>query len=292
MKSLPIGDPIKTSQIIHDYGLRAKKSLGQNFLTDLNVLENIVESAEITPEDQVLEVGPGIGSITQQLAETGCKVVSFEIDQRFIAVLDDVLGEYDNVAIINQDVLKADLEKELSAYFDLDKPVKIVANLPYYITTPIMFKLLDSPLKLTSMTVLMQKEVADRIVADHGSKNWGPLSIAVQMVGDPEISFTVPPKSFNPAPKVTSAILNLRLKGDKYQDVEFDHQLFDEVVNACFKQRRKTIYNNLKQAFGSKGKSPEDIKEILNNANIPEKYRAEQLTINDFIQLTNCLSFG
>ncbi|MGX4644656.1 16S rRNA (adenine(1518)-N(6)/adenine(1519)-N(6))-dimethyltransferase RsmA [Holzapfeliella sp. JNUCC 80] len=292
MKSLPIGDPIKTSQIIHDYGLRAKKSLGQNFLTDLNVLENIVESAEITPEDQVLEVGPGIGSITQQLAETGCKVVSFEIDQRFIAVLDDVLGEYDNVAIINQDVLKADLEKELSSYFDLDKPVKIVANLPYYITTPIMFKLLDSPLKLTSMTVLMQKEVADRIVADHGSKNWGPLSIAVQMVGDPEISFTVPPKSFNPAPKVTSAILNLRLKGDKYQDVEFDHQLFDEVVNACFKQRRKTIYNNLKQAFGSKGKSPEDIKEILNNANIPEKYRAEQLTINDFIQLTNCLSFG
>ncbi|MEJ6348049.1 16S rRNA (adenine(1518)-N(6)/adenine(1519)-N(6))-dimethyltransferase RsmA [Holzapfeliella sp. He02] len=289
MKSLPIGDPIKTSQIIHDYGLRAKKSLGQNFLTDLNVLENIVESAEITPEDQVLEVGPGIGSITQQLAETGCKVVSFEIDQRFIAVLDDVLSEYDNVVIINQDVLKVDLEKELSAYFDLTKPVKIVANLPYYITTPIMFKLLDSPLDLTSMTVLMQKEVADRIVADNGSKNWGPLSIAVQMVGDPEISFTVPPKSFNPAPKVTSAILNLRLTGDKYQDVNFDHQLFDQVVNACFKQRRKTIYNNLKQAFGSKGKSPEDIKEILNNANIPEKYRAEQLTINDFIRLTNCL---
>ncbi len=139
------------------------------------MLENIVESAEITPEDQVLEVGPGIGSITQQLAETGCKVVSFEIDQRFITVLDDVLSEYDNVAIINQDVLKADLDKELSVYFDLDKPIKIVANLPYYITTPIMFKLLESRLKLTSMTVLMQKEVADRIVANHGSKKLGAI---------------------------------------------------------------------------------------------------------------------
>ncbi len=120
-------------------------------------------------------------------------------------------------------------------------------------------------------------------------KNWGPLSIAVQMVGDPEISFAVPPKSFNPAPKVTSAILNLRLTGNKYQDVIFDHQLFDQVVNAGFKQRRKTIYNNLKQAFGAKGKSPEDIKLILKNANIPENYRAEQLTINDFIRLTNCV---
>lgn len=277
-----------TNEIIKKYNLRAKKSLGQNFIIDTNILENMIKSAGLTDKSQVIEVGPGIGALTEQLALASKKVVAFEIDYRFIKVLEDTLSDYENVEIIHQDILEVDLEEELAEFFDLNQSIHLVANLPYYITTPILMHFLDSTLPLDTMTVMIQKEVADRISAEPGTKAYGSLSIAIQYYMDAEISSIVPGTVFNPVPNVDSAVLHLERKSVKPAEVK-DEAFFFKVVRAAFAQRRKTIRNNMVTAFGKEAAVKEGIDQAFKEAGIDSKRRGETLTIAEFARLSNAL---
>ncbi len=272
-----IASPQVTNHILHRFKLRADKKLGQNFLIDESVVRRIVEAAELTPEDTVLEVGPGIGTLTQGLAESGASVVAVELDKRLLPVLDVTLEGYDNVRIVNGDILQVDIMEQVQ------KPdFKCCANLPYYITTPIIFAILEKRLPMERLVVMVQKEVAERMAAKPGSKDYGALSVAIQYFTEPEIAFIVPPSSFIPAPSVDSAVIVCKRRSTPPVEV-CDENLFFRVVKAAFSLRRKMLSNSLKN-MGIKG---EQVTKWLEIAGVDGKRRAETLSLEDFAALTN-----
>lgn len=285
---LEVANPLRTKAIMERYGLHAKKSLGQNFLTDLNVLKNIVSAAKITKQDNVIEIGPGIGALTEQLALAANQVVALELDDNLIRVLDEVLIGYSNVKIINQDVLKANLPQIVAEKFDDNsRPVKVVANLPYYITTPILMQLLSSTVKWDSIVVMMQKEVAQRLAAVPGTKAYGSLSLAVQYQMDTHVAFDVSRKVFIPSPNVDSAIVVLEPRQQELVVKPFDERSLFRLIKGCFSHRRKSLYNNLQAVFGKTTEIRAQINSVLTKINIDAQIRPEQLSLEQFIQLTN-----
>lgn len=312
-----LSNPSKTREIIEKYGFDFRKRFGQNFLVDAHVLERIIEAAQITEEDLVIEIGPGIGTLTQYLAEAAAKVVSIEIDRNLIPILEETLAGYDNVTVINQDVLKTDLN-EIIREFGRQKeggsgqsaetpgrripcqdpadigqetvslrPVRIVANLPYYITTPILMGLFEKHIPAKSITVMVQKEVADRMQAEAGTKDYGSLSLAVQYYSRPHVEVEVPPRSFMPRPKVSSSVISLDIYETPPVKVE-DEELFRNIVRAAFSQRRKTLVNALGNA-ALLSFSKEQVAAALKDLGLPETIRGEVLTLEQFAALANRL---
>ncbi|WP_282802458.1 16S rRNA (adenine(1518)-N(6)/adenine(1519)-N(6))-dimethyltransferase RsmA [Secundilactobacillus kimchicus] len=283
-----IASPARTQAIINRYGLSAKKSLGQNFLTDPNVLQHIVSAAELSEQDNVIEIGPGIGALTEFLAKNSHQVLAFEIDQNLIPVLDETLSQYDNVKILNQDFLQVNLPQVLAAELDMSRPLKLVANLPYYITTPILMAVLQSDISFSGITVMMQREVADRLVAVPGTKAYGSLSIAVQYRSTPQVAFPVPRTVFTPQPNVDSAIVTMT-KASVFETKPFDEGAFFKFVKGCFLHRRKSFWNNLLSMFGKEPDVKDRLTNVLKKNRISPAIRAEKLKIDQFIELTNSL---
>lgn len=272
-----IASPQVTNHILHRFKLRADKKLGQNFLIDENIVRNIVAAAELSDKDTVLEVGPGIGTLTQGLAESGASVVAVELDKRLLPVLDTTLEDYDNVRIVNGDILQVDIMQTVGV-----DEFKVCANLPYYITTPIIFALLEKRLPMERLVAMVQKEVAERMAAKPGGKDYGALSVAIQYYTEPEIAFIVPPSSFIPAPSVDSAVIVCKRREKPPVEV-CDEALFFRVVKAAFSLRRKMLNNSLKN-MGIKG---EQVAKWLELAGVDGKRRAETLSLEDFAALTN-----
>lgn len=283
-----IASPTRTRAIMETYGLTFKKSLGQNFLTDINVLKKIVAAAEVNEADDVIEIGPGIGALTEQLAKSAHRVLALEIDDRLLPVLKETLAPYPNVEVIHQDILKANLKELIAEHFDGQHRLKIVANLPYYITTPIIMHLLATELAFDQIVVMMQKEVANRLAAQPGSKDYGSLSIGVQYEMDCQIAFIVPKTVFVPQPKVDSAIISLtKKKAKEYQPQ--DERFFHQLVRGAFMHRRKSLWNNLQGLYGKQAEVKEKLSQALAQAEIEPSVRAERLTIADFVRLADCL---
>ncbi|MDQ0158441.1 16S rRNA (adenine1518-N6/adenine1519-N6)-dimethyltransferase [Alkalibacillus salilacus] len=277
----------RTKEIMERHQLSFKKSLGQNFLIDVNILEKIVSKAGIDDETVVIEVGPGIGALTEQLAKKAEHVYAFEIDGRLIDVLEDTMSPYPQVTVIHQDILEVDLNTFIAEHVPEGKKVKVVANLPYYITTPILMKLLSSQLPIESITVMMQKEVAARMAAAPNSKDYGSLSIAVQYYTESDVIMTVPKTCFVPQPNVDSAILQLYVRSQPYVSVK-DEALYFELVQASFGQRRKTLRNNLKRAF--KDLDAAELDQVFAESNIDGTRRGESLTLEEFGYLSDVMS--
>ena len=279
-----LGNPQNTIEVIQKYEFKFQKKFGQNFLIDTHVLDKIIRAANITKDDMIIEIGPGIGTMTQYLAEAAGKVIAVEIDKNLIPILEETLGDYDNVRVINDDVLKVDLKK-LADEENGGKPVKVVANLPYYITTPIIMGLFENEVPLESITVMVQKEVADRMQTGPGSKDYGALSLAVQYYADPYIVANVPPNCFMPRPNVGSAVIRLTRHAKPPVEVK-DEKLMFEIIRASFNQRRKTLANGLNNAANlnfSKEKITEAIEQLGKGASV----RGEALTLEEFARLTN-----
>ena len=272
-----IASPEVVHYICKRFDIKMSKKLGQNFLIKRGIVDEIVHAAELTPGEPVLEVGPGIGTLTQGLAQSGADVTAIELDRRLLEVLDTTLASYDNVRIIHGDVLKLDVPSIMN-----HKPFKVVANLPYYITTPIIMSLLESRLPIERLVVMVQKEVALRMVAKPGTKDYGALSVAVQYYTEPDIVLDVPPKSFLPAPAVTSSVIRCVLRDKPPVDV-IDEKLFFRVVKAGFAQRRKTFSNTMKTT----GLSRDRIEELLAKANIDGQRRGETFTLQEFADVAN-----
>ncbi|CAM4031332.1 16S rRNA (adenine(1518)-N(6)/adenine(1519)-N(6))-dimethyltransferase RsmA [Catellicoccus marimammalium] len=281
-----IASPSRTKEILQRHGFSFKKSLGQNFLTEPNILRHIAATAELNKESQIIEVGPGIGALTEHLARSGGEVLAFEIDGRLLPILEETLAPYDNVTVVNEDVLKVNLREIASQVFDLEKPIQVVANLPYYITTPIMMHFLESDLPVEKMVVMMQKEVAERIQAKPKSKAYGSLSIAVQYYMEASIAFIVPKTAFVPQPNVDSAILKLERRQQPLVEVK-DEDFFFKVVKAAFQLRRKTLWNNLLHTFGKDEATKAWLEQSLSLAEIDPKRRGETLSIEEFASLAN-----
>ncbi|GEL78268.1 16S rRNA (adenine(1518)-N(6)/adenine(1519)-N(6))-dimethyltransferase RsmA [Tenuibacillus multivorans] len=281
----PIATVSRTRDIMTQHQLDFKKSLGQNFIIDANILKKIVDRAEADENTIAIEIGPGIGALTEQLALVVKHVYAFEIDQRLIHVLDDTLKNYDNVTIFNQDILEADLQAFIKENVKEGQSVKVVANLPYYITTPILMKLLMDRLPIESMTVMMQREVADRMAAGPNTKEYGSLSIAVQYYTQSKVMMTVPKTCFMPQPNVDSAILQLKRREEPIVKVH-DENLFFELVRTSFGQRRKTIKNNLQRGFKDR-LSKEELQRLFGEADIDPARRGESLSIEEFASLAN-----
>ncbi|MEJ9212248.1 16S rRNA (adenine(1518)-N(6)/adenine(1519)-N(6))-dimethyltransferase RsmA [Bacillus smithii] len=283
-----IATPSRTREILKKYGFAFKKSLGQNFLVDPNVLNRITEAAGLTKETAAIEIGPGIGALTEHLARKAGKVVAFEIDKRLLPILKDTLSPYKNVEIIHQDVLKANvkevIKEELSGYSD----IMVVANLPYYVTTPIIMKLLEECLPIRGLVVMMQKEVADRLSAQPGTKEYGSLSIAVQYYTEAKTAFVVPKTVFIPQPNVDSAVIHLKRRTKPLVEVE-NESFFFSLVKAAFAQRRKTLMNNLTSQMPNGKEKKEQILNILAEAEIDPSRRGESLSIQEFARLSNLL---
>lgn len=284
-KEKAIATPSKTKEYLNKYGFTFKKSLGQNFIIDVNILSNIIKSAGITTSIGAIEIGPGMGALTEQLAQHANRVVAFEIDQRLKPVLNDTLSDYDNVEIIFQDVLKTDIGQVIANHFMPGQVIKIVANLPYYVTTPILMHILMAQLPIESITVMIQKEVADRMAAQPNSKSYGSLSIAVQYYTEAKVILNVPKTVFMPQPNVDSAVLHLDLRTKPPVHVENESYFF-ALVQASFAQRRKTLRNNLCRYFKDK-LTKDKVEAILTKANIDGSRRAESLLIEEFAQLAN-----
>ncbi|MDF2926280.1 MAG: rsmA [Paenibacillaceae bacterium] len=282
-----VATPGRTKEVLARFDLKAKKSLGQNFLIDLNVLDKIVAAAQLDRTKGALEIGPGIGALTQQLAKRAGKVTAVEIDQRMLPVLAETLQGYDNAAVVHADVLKLDLAELFGRHFQGLSGVSVVANLPYYVTTPIVMKLLEERLPLENIVVMVQKEVADRMAAKPGSKDYGSLSVAVQYYCEPKVVAVVPHTVFIPKPNVDSAVICLKVRGQSPVKVD-DEQLYFEVVRASFAQRRKTISNNLLTRFFSKETRPLLDKALL-EAGIDPVRRGETLNLEEFASLTQSL---
>lgn len=282
MKKLTSISTIK--YIMDKYGFNFSKSLGQNFLISEHVVNEIVDGAEINEGDYVLEVGPGIGVMTYEIAKIAKKVLAVEIDSSLIPVLNETLEEYDNVEIINKDVLKVDIQSEIKDRLDASRP-KVVANLPYYVTTPIIMKFLEEDIKVSDIIVMIQKEVADRINASPGSKSYGALSVAVQFFSDPSIVTKVPKTVFMPQPKVDSTVIRLKVLDEPRVKVE-DRKYFFSVVRAAFGKRRKTLLNALSSGLGIEKAL---IEQVLLDTGIDPKRRGETLSIEEFGQLSNNL---
>ncbi len=280
-----LGNAARTKEVLAKYNMSAKKKFGQNFLIDSHVLEGIVEAAGVTDDDLVLEIGPGIGSLTQYLAEAAGKVVAVEIDKTLLPVLADTLSEYDNVTVINQDILKVDLDEIVSE--NGGRPIKVVANLPYYITTPIIMKLFESRARIESITVMVQKEVADRMAAGPGGKDYGSLSLAVGYYAKAVTVMDVPPSSFIPQPNVGSAVVNLSRYTEPRVKVQDEKRLF-EIVRTAFNQRRKTLSNSLSNN-PSLGVSRQEVADALLKMGVDEKARGEILTLEQFAELSDIL---
>ncbi|WEV70640.1 16S rRNA (adenine(1518)-N(6)/adenine(1519)-N(6))-dimethyltransferase RsmA [Lactobacillus sp. ESL0785] len=287
---IPIGSPVRTQAIINRYFVKAKKNLGQNFLVDLNAIQGIVQAADIRPGDQVIEIGPGIGSLTEQLLYAGAKVFAYEVDDALPEILNNELPRQiagvpikDRFELMMKDILKANFKADLQDFFDLTKPIKVVANLPYYITTPIIFFLNESELDFASLTLMMQKEVADRLSAVPGNKEYGPLSIAVQIEMKVTSALTVKNTSFIPKPRVDSSVVVLTPLVQKPDVGEIKH--FNWVVKMCFAQRRKTLNNNLKNLVPEADKRAELIKAL----GVDPRIRPEQLTIAQFAQIARAI---
>ena len=283
-----IATPIRTKEILEKYGFSFKKSLGQNFLIDPNILRNIVSHAHLTENSGAIEVGPGIGALTEHLAREAKKVVSFEIDQRLLPVLEDTLSPYDNVKIVHSDILKADVEKVIAQEMPGIEDIMVVANLPYYVTTPILMKLLNDRLPIRGFVVMMQKEVADRITAKPGTKAYGSLSIAIQYYVTAEIAMIVPKTVFMPQPNVDSAVIRL-IKHDTPPVQVIDEDFLFQVSRASFAQRRKTILNNLQTGLVNGKQNKELIVQALEEAGIDPTRRGETLTIQEFGKLSDFL---
>jgi 16S rRNA (adenine1518-N6/adenine1519-N6)-dimethyltransferase len=283
-----IATPTRTKEILDKYGFSFKKSLGQNFLIDPNILHRIVDFAEISERSGVIEIGPGIGALTEHLARRAKKVVAFEIDQRLLPILEDTLSPYSNVSVIHQDILKADVGKVISEEFTDVEEVMIVANLPYYVTTPIIMKLLTDRLPIRGMVVMLQKEVADRMAAKPGTKDYGSLTIAVQYYTNAETVMNVPRTVFIPKPNVDSAVIRLTKLDQPAVPVK-DESFFFTVVRASFGQRRKTILNNLISQLPNGKERKGQIEKALQQANIDPQRRGETLTIAEFASLSDCL---
>ncbi len=282
-----LSNPQKTIEVIQKYEFAFQKKFGQNFLIDGHVLDKIIRSANITKDDFVLEIGPGIGTMTQYLAEAAREVAAVEIDKALIPILEDTLSGYDNITVINEDVLKLDI-KQLVMERNGGKPVKVVANLPYYITTPIIMGLFESHVPIDSITVMVQKEVAQRMQSGPGSKDYGALSLAVQYYAEPYIVANVPPNCFMPRPKVGSAVIRLTTYKEAPIDVK-DERLMFRIIRASFNQRRKTLVNGLNNS-PEITISKEIIAEAIAELGVSPTIRGEALTLDEFARLSNIIS--
>ncbi|HFU6919847.1 TPA: 16S rRNA (adenine(1518)-N(6)/adenine(1519)-N(6))-dimethyltransferase RsmA [Streptococcus agalactiae] len=283
-----IADKTVTRAILERHGFTFKKSFGQNFLTDTNILQKIVDTAEIDKGVNVIEIGPGIGALTEFLAENAAEVMAFEIDDRLIPILADTLARFDNVQVVNQDILKADLQTQIQAFKNPDLPIKVVANLPYYITTPILMHLIEGKIPFAEFVVMMQREVADRISAMPNTKAYGSLSIAVQYYMTAKVSFIVPRTVFVPAPNVDSAILKMVCRDQPVVSVQ-DEDFFFRVSKVAFVHRRKTLWNNLTSHFGKSEDTKAKLEKALEIAKIKPSIRGEALSIPDFASLADAL---
>ena len=281
-----LGNRKSTAEIIEKYHFSFQKKFGQNFLVDSSILDRIIESAQITKEDCVLEIGPGIGTMTQRLAEEARAVVAVEIDRNLLPVLADTLSAYENVTVINADILKLDLNRIVEEY-NGGRPIKVVANLPYYITTPIIMALFEKKVPLHSVTIMVQKEVADRMRVGPGTKDYGALSLAVQYYAKPEIVTKVPAGCFMPKPNVDSAVIRLTRYEKPPVEVEDEAWLF-AVIRASFNQRRKTLANGLANA-GYPGIGRRQVEEALVAMGLAATVRGETLTLEQFAELSNRL---
>ncbi|MBR5376414.1 MAG: 16S rRNA (adenine(1518)-N(6)/adenine(1519)-N(6))-dimethyltransferase RsmA [Lachnospiraceae bacterium] len=282
-----LGNPAVTRVVLEKYGIRAQKKFGQNFLIDGNILEKIADIPKVGKEDLVLEIGPGIGTLTQILCEKAGRVVAVEIDRKLMPVLDETLSGYDNLTLVNEDILKCDIRellKEAGGY----KSVKVVANLPYYITTPVLMYLLESEYPFESMTVMIQKEVADRIKAVPSTKDYGSLSLAVQYYGDPVVAAQVSPSCFIPRPGVGSVVLKIDIYKEKPVTVK-DQELMFRLIRGSFNQRRKTLVNGLKNYAGL-DLTREQIEQALEKLGKKPSVRGEELTLSEFARLADILT--
>lgn len=285
-KMATLGNPKETIEILNKYHFIFQKKFGQNFLIDTHVLDKIIRAAEITKDDLVLEIGPGIGTLTQYLCEAAREVIAVEIDRNLLPILEDTLSAYDNVTVINEDVLKLDIN-QLVKERNNNKPIKIVANLPYYITTPIIMGLFEAHVPLENITVMVQKEVADRMQSGPGSKDYGALSLAVQYYARPYIAANVPPNCFMPRPNVGSAVIRLSLHEEKPVNLK-DERLMFQMIRASFNQRRKTLVNGLNN--NPEIHLPKDIiAQAIEELGVSPTIRGEALTLEDFASLSNII---
>ena len=283
-----IADYSVTKAVLERHGFTFKKSFGQNFLTDTNILQKIVDTAEIDDQVNVIEIGPGIGALTEFLAERAAQVMAFEIDHRLVPILADTLRDFDNVTVVNEDILKVDLAQHIQNFKNPELPIKVVANLPYYITTPILMHLIESGIPFSEFVVMMQKEVADRISAQPNTKAYGSLSIAVQYYMTAKVAFIVPRTVFVPAPNVDSAILKMVRRPEPAVTVE-DEQLFFKVSKVSFTHRRKTLWNNLTGYFGKADEVKEKLTKALDQAGLSPSVRGEALSLEEFASLSDAL---
>jgi 16S rRNA (adenine1518-N6/adenine1519-N6)-dimethyltransferase len=281
-----IATPVRTRGILEKYGFSFKKSLGQNFLIDTNILKKIVGFAELNEVSGVIEIGPGIGALTEQLARSSKKVVAYEIDQRLLPILAETLSPYSNVKVIHEDVLKADVKEAIKEEFQEINDLMVVANLPYYVTTPIIMKLLEEQLPIRGIVVMLQKEVADRISASPGTKDYGSLSIAIQYYMKAEVVMIVPKTVFVPQPNVDSAVIRLTKREKPAVQVK-DEDFFFQVTRTSFAQRRKTLLNNLLSGLTDGKQKKDEILEALNKSGIDPSRRGETLSLEEFAQLAN-----
>lgn len=281
-----LGNPKNTIQVLQKYNFNFQKKFGQNFLIDTRILEGIIEAAGVTDQDFVLEIGPGIGTMTQYLCEAARGVVAVEIDANLIPILQDTLSAYDNVEVIHEDILKVDINR-LAQERNGGRPIKVVANLPYYITTPIIMGLFESHVPIDSITIMVQKEVADRMQVGPGTKDYGALSLAVQYYAKPEIVLNVPPSCFMPQPKVGSAVIRLTRHEKVPVDVNNEKLMF-QIIRASFNQRRKTLANGLNN-FPRISLGKEQIQECIEELGVPVTVRGEALTLEQFAALSNII---
>ena len=283
-----IADHSVTRAILERHGFTFKKSFGQNFLTDTNILQKIVDTAEIDKKVNVIEIGPGIGALTEFLAESAVEVMAFEIDDRLVPILADTLRDFDNVTVVNQDILKVDLAQYIAEFKNPDLPIKVVANLPYYITTPILMHLIESGIPFSEFVVMMQREVADRISAQPNTKSYGSLSIAVQYYMTAKVAFIVPRTVFVPAPNVDSAILKMVRRNQPPVEVQ-NEKFFFKVSKASFVHRRKTLWNNLTSHFGKSEETKSKLTAALERADLSPSVRGEALSLEEFARLADAL---
>ena len=283
-----IADHSLTRAILERHGFTFKKSFGQNFLTDTNILQKIVDTAEIDKKVNVIEIGPGIGALTEFLAESAAEVMAFEIDDRLVPILADTLRDFDNVTVVNQDILKVDLAQYIAEFKNPDLPIKVVANLPYYITTPILMHLIESGIPFSEFVVMMQREVADRISAQPNTKAYGSLSIAVQYYMTVKVAFVVPRTVFVPAPNVDSAILKM-VRRDQPAVAVQDEKFFFKISKASFVHRRKTLWNNLTSHFGKTEETKAKLTAALEQAELSPSVRGEALSLEEFARLADAL---
>ena len=283
-----IADYSVTRAVLERHGFTFKKSFGQNFLTDTNILQKIVDTAEIDENVNVIEIGPGIGALTEFLAENAAEVMAFEIDDRLVPILADTLRDFDNVRVVNEDILKSDLQARIKEFANPNLPIKVVTNLPYYITTPILMHLIESGIPFSEFVVMMQREVADRISAQPNSKSYGSLSIAVQYYMTAKVAFIVPRTVFVPAPNVDSAILKMVRRDQPAVGVK-DEAFFFKVSKASFTHRRKTLWNNLTSYFGKSNEVKTKLESALDNAELSPSVRGEALDLQEFARLADSL---